>query len=110
MKIQAALEILNSRRDTFGNCYFAFCYTDIKTGRSVFGTTSGGDSNISAVFNHRQWKNLPWDAIRTSRQELGVRDFNRTTKEWPHAGCTPEEIGNFIKAGLRKKRAAAETV
>ncbi len=35
MKIQAAIEIFNSRSDFYGNRYWAFRYTDIKTGRDL---------------------------------------------------------------------------
>ena len=104
MAIKAILDILNSNRDRNGNCYWAFRYTDCKTGRQVCAQTTGGESNISAVFNHEKWNGWGWGAIYTTRHSLGIREFNSLTAKWPHAGCDTDDIGNYIKVGLKAKR------
>jgi hypothetical protein len=49
MEIKGFLEIINSKRDVYGNCYYAFRYTDADTGKEVCGTISGGESNVYAA-------------------------------------------------------------
>ena len=102
MEIYATLEIINSRADIYGNRYWAFRYTDHDSGNSVEGTISGGESNINAIRLH-MGRVDGWDAgINTRRTELKIREFNRLTKDWPHAGCNPEDLANFIKERLAK--------
>jgi hypothetical protein len=97
-QIKAYLDCINSRADTYGNRYWAFRYTDTETGNTVVGTVSGGESNITCVTRIMgyEWKNVIF-----TRHELPIREFDRLTKTWPHAGCNPEsELVPFIKKGL----------
>lgn len=97
MKLYATLKAINSRRDVYGNCYWAFVYTDHESGQQVCGKISGGESNINGI--RRCMDRVDgWDSgIRSENEELGIRDFNRMTKNWDYAGCTPEELAQFIK-------------
>ena len=96
----AILEVFNSKADYAGNRYFAFTFTDIKSGKSVSATISGGESNLKAVmFNFNG--SGDWDrSIRFSVNEMGIRAFNRLTNGWPYAGCNPDELRDFIKKSL----------
>ena len=96
----ATIEILNSRRDSFGNCYFAFRFAEHASGREVCGTVTGGESNIRAIALH--WgASGDWDrSILFRETELKIREFNRLTKNWKHAGCSPHELAEFIRREL----------
>lgn len=100
MTITATIEILNSRRDTFGNCYWAFRFIDHVTGCEVTATVSGGESNIRGIA--LGWtKPREWDrSIQFMPRELGIREFNRLVKDWPHAGCTSDELATFVHAAI----------
>ncbi len=90
-----------SRRDIYGNCYWAFTYTDHEKDRSVSATISGGDSNIRCIPYHLNGGNYePRNVQVNLPEELPIRQFNRMTKEWPHAGCNPEELAAWIKRNL----------
>lgn len=106
MKIKAILDIINSDRDRAGNCYWAFRYTDCKTGRQVCATTAGGESNIQAVFNFANWNRWGWDEIYSTSHHYGYREFCRITAAWRHAGCAPEDIADFIARGLKARKTA----
>lgn len=98
----ATLETLNSRRDRAGNCYFAFTYTDHATGKTVSATVTGGEANVRGILfelNGKSWE--PRNVFTTSR-ELPIREFDRTVKGWPHAGCVPVELAAFVRAELAK--------
>ena len=98
-RITGILEAINSRRDRYGNCYWALRYTDVKTGKTVCGTVSGGESNINAI--RRYWSGDYWDhSVKFETRELGIREFSRLTKDWAYAGCGPEDLAAFIKAKL----------
>lgn len=103
-QINGILECLNSRADRYGNRYFAFRYTDCASGRTVEGTISGGESNISSIpyYLHGQ-SHEPRDIFRPQNDELPIREFNRLTKNWPYAGCGPEDLANWIKEQLANK-------
>jgi len=100
MEIYATLDIINSKADIYGNRYWAFRYTDHETGNNVEARISGGESNINAIRCH-MGKVDGWDSgINTKRTEMKIREFNRLTKDWPHAGCSPEDLANYIKNNL----------
>ena len=61
--------------------------------------TSGGESNITAIV---RGMGLRWESCLYSRQEMGIRDFRRMVKDWPHAGCAPDELAKFIRRTLNK--------
>jgi hypothetical protein len=97
-QIKAYLDCINSRTDMAGNRYWAFRYTDIETGKTVFGTISGGESNISCI---TRIMGYDWKEVIYTRHELPIREFDRLVKGAPYAGCNPEtELVPFIKKGL----------
>jgi hypothetical protein len=100
MKINGILECLNSRADIYGNRYFAFRYTDTATGKTVSATISGGQSNISSIPYYLHGQSYEPRDIHYTSEELPIREFNRLTKTWPHAGCTPEDLAQWIKTAL----------
>lgn len=96
-KIDGCCDIVYSKRDTFGNCYFSFTYTDAKTGYTVSATISGGDSNIrSAMYNLGN--------VHSSESELPIREYNRLTKGWLYGGCRPDDIANFVNCALAERK------
>lgn len=100
--IIATLTAINSRRDVYGNCYWAFTYLDHATGKTVRGTISGGESNVRSIMfelNGGKWEGVD---IAFQVNELPIREFNRLTKGWAYAGCTPKELAAFIRAELTK--------
>ncbi len=105
MKIKFIIHAINSRRDFYGNCYWAFIYTDCKTGKMVKGKVSGGSSNVRSIAyaENKRWVNN-FQFIET---ELPIREFNRHVKGWKYAGCTGEELLAFIRAELRAQTKAA---
>lgn len=102
--VKGILDILNSELDRYGNTYWAFRFTDCKTGRQVVGTISGGESNICAVFNHEAWRGWKWNEIYSTHHTLKRREFTNATSDWPYAGCTPDQLSKFIQAGLKAKK------
>jgi hypothetical protein len=77
-----------SKRDKFGNCYWAFRWQD--KDKTVQATSSGGESNIAGITR------VMGGEVYFHVVEMGIREFNRFTKGWPHAGCTPSELAEFI--------------
>ena len=95
--IKGILQIINSKRDRYGNCYWAFQYTDTKSGNAVRGAISGADSNILAAMRYVPCEGLE---LHYTTKEVGCREFDRLTKDWPYAGCTPEELAKWINKEL----------
>lgn len=100
--IIAALTAINSRRDSFGNCYWAFTYTDHQTGKTVQGTVSGGESNVRSIMHELNGGNWEPRNVAFNTRELPIREFNRLTKGWSYAGCTGTELVAFIRRELAK--------
>lgn len=96
----ASLNCFNSRCDTFGNCYYAFVWTDNATGRTVCGTISGGESNVRSILYHMNGGNWEPRNVFFTSTELPIREYNRAVKGWPYAGCTGDELAAFIRKGL----------
>jgi hypothetical protein len=94
MKIKASLEALYSKRDIYGNCYWAFRYMDHESGKQVVGTISGGEGNIHAAIYPF---GLEAPEVHYTVAELPIREFNRLTKPWAYAGCPPKDIATYIK-------------
>ena len=80
------LTIYNSKRDTYGNTYWAFQLTH-------FGKILANGTVASNNFNTMD---LSKNGIEYVYQELSVREFNRLTKDWPYAGCKWEDIRRHI--------------
>jgi hypothetical protein len=92
--IKAIIEALYSRRDRNGNCYFAFRYVDVATGKTVSGSISGGESNIRAIGRAMGFES---NEFHFNCHELPIREFNRVTKTWAYAGCTPEDLAKYVR-------------
>jgi len=100
MKYRALLEAINSKMDRNGNTYWALRYTDFETGQVICGTISGGESNIDCVRRHMGVVD-GWDyGIMRQNLELPIREYNRLTKDWKYAGCSPEELAGYIRSWL----------
>jgi len=87
----ATVHIFHSKRDSYGNVYWSMMYVDHSSGKRVYGRISGGRSNITWAFP---------DAYHCDT-ELGIRDYNRTIKDWGYAGCTCDELQAYVKKGLK---------
>jgi len=100
------INIVYSKRDRSGNCYWAFTAFNHDTQKAVSGKISGNDSNIRAAeFMLRdRWPNTGEPCWCVNVGEMPIRKWNSLTAGWPYAGCTPAEILEFI----RKTEAAAE--
>ena len=94
MPIKAILESLYSKRDRNGNCYWAFRYTDTATGKQVVGNISGGESNIRSMLRPL---GLDSENAYQTITEIPIREFNRLTKPWGYAGCTAEELAQYVR-------------
>ena len=51
---------------------------------------------LTEAIDPRDWER----GIMLERHELKIREFNRLVKDWPHAGCTPDELRDYIKRAL----------
>lgn len=80
------LTIYNSKRDTYGNRYWAFQLTH-------FGKILANGTVSANNFNPR---NLHENGIEYVFQELPVREFKQLTKDWQYAGCKWEDIRQHI--------------
>lgn len=103
--IKSILHIINSRRDFYGNCYWAFTFTDCASGVVVRGTVSSGPSNVEMVKRYYRPRLKDWDrTMAISEEEMPIREFNRRTKGWQYAGCSPEDIAKWIRAEVKKAK------
>lgn len=73
-------------------------YVDCATGKQVFGTISGGESNIRGVIIKM---GLKFDEYYFSKVEMPIRRYNTHVKDWLYAGCAPEELAAFINKNLK---------
>src|ERR1700675_4403092 len=97
MPIKTIIEALYSKRDRNGNCYWDMRYTDVASGLQTIGTISGGESNIHAV---ARAMGLESGESHFSVIEHGIREFNRLTKGWAYAGCTPDELARYVRTNI----------
>jgi len=101
-KIKAILQGFNSEADMYGNRYFAFIYTDIKTGKQARGTVAGGESNIrSIIFTLCGDSWIGADHYFLTQTEMRKREYNRFTAGWMYAGCSGQQLVDFIKKTLK---------
>lgn len=97
-RVTGHLSAIHSRRDVHGNVYYAFCF-DSSDGKTCNAKISGGQSNIKAIRLHL---NGEWDdKITFSDEELKIREFDRLVKDWPYAGCRPDELAQWIRDNLK---------
>lgn len=82
------LIIYNSRRDRYGNVYYAVA---LEYHEQHIRGTIAADNISTRACRQRQ--------LRIERYELPIRKFNALTKSWPHFGCTWEEIiANLVRS------------
>ena len=99
------LTAINSKRDIYANCYWAFTYVDAETGNVFNATISGTNNNISiarrfisdGVNEFNDGNHIVYE-----EREMGIREFNKYTKNWPYAGCTPQDIAGWIMGQIKK--------
>lgn len=100
-KIQAIFEYIYRERDRSGNVYWAFRYTCTLTGNQVVATFCGDDSNLAAA------KGLaglaPSENVYYFVRGMPKRGYSRLVGDWPYAGCPPQQIAEFIRAGLDRQ-------
>lgn len=97
--MKAILTIYNSKRDTYGNVYYAVSLHDYG-GPSVTGLIQPDNVSTRDCRECLDWY--------IERQELPIRAFNSLTKDWPYLGCTWPEIRAALhtRAGLVAPMAA----
>lgn len=88
--MKAVLTIYNSRRDMYGNVYYAVSLHSYG-GEPVNGTISADNVSTRDCREVLDWY--------VERQELPIRQFNRATKDWPYFGCGWEDIRRNLEAG-----------
>ena len=81
----------------YGNCEWAFCYTNAETGKVAKGKISGGRSNIKRILFELNGKSWEPHNVVVVENELGIRAFNRLVKDWRYAGSQPEDLAKFVK-------------
>lgn len=83
------LEIYNSKRDKYGNCYYA-----VELSKYCIPTKAGtiGAPNIDTL----ELRNLGIYYVET---ELSIREFNRFVKDLPHFGDSWDEIKTHLGLG-----------
>ena len=95
--IRLIVEHINSKRDTYGSCYWISKLTSTKTGKSLSFSTPHY-SNTEGMIN------LDWPAIFSIRTELPIREFNRLKKRTPlHNFCKDENIIKMIDNLIKEK-------
>jgi hypothetical protein len=97
MTPRAILTIYNSRANIYNNRYFYFSWTDITTGQTVTATNSG--DNAGHIYHAMH---LDCREVITRRIELPIRQFNRNTRDMPHAGCNHEHLAAYITRKLQE--------
>lgn len=90
--VKYILEILNSKRDINGNRYWAFTVINA-SGGMIHGTTNCEENLLIALGKDSHVFNLEFP-------KLG---FKHMTKDWPYAGCLPEDIRAFVEKELGKQ-------
>jgi len=81
------LTIYNSKRDIYGNTYYACRLTHLDANLAQ-GTLSA--PNINTI-------HLRELGVEVTKQELPIRDFNKLTKGWQYLGCQWEMISERLR-------------
>ncbi len=100
--MKANLFIYYSKKDSAGNCYWFFRYFDIASQKQIEGKISGGESNIKCML-HYMGEKEGWPAqgeYTTYVQQMGIRAFDKATKNMEYAGCEPKVLAEFVKRKL----------
>jgi hypothetical protein len=82
--------IYYSRRDIYGNVYWAMAVERASDGKTAHGTISGGESNCTWALRALAEKHEAEE--KHTVHELPIRQYNRMVKDWPYIGCTDDEI------------------
>ena len=88
MTINGVLTIYHSRRDMYGNVYYA-----VSLANDRFEVVARGTIAADNVDTRDCRESLGW---YTERREMPIRDYNRMVKKWPHYGCTWKEIKRHL--------------
>ena len=106
MSVKMILEVYNSKRDLNGNTYWAFVLTDVASGAKVY-SALGGSARGNAEIIVRQL-GYDWEEMHYTSQELGKRDFNNMTRDWPYISNAAGLIAAFkaqgVKVGKKKRK------
>ncbi len=90
MPINGVLTIYHSRRDMYGNVYYA-----VSLSNDRFDVVARGTIAADNVDTRDCREQLGW---HIERVEMPIRDYNRMVKTWPHYGCGWDEIkSNLVK-------------
>ncbi len=97
MKILGVCNVYNSKRDVYGNRYFAMEYTNTETGKVVRGHEVASSSNVEVALRERfPYKEFDVLPVVINRIELPIREYNRMVHSWKYIGSSPVEINNAI--------------
>mgnify|MGYP000888536125 FL=1 len=89
--IMGVLTIYHSRRDMYGNVYYA-----VSLANDQFEVVASGTIAADNVDTRDCREQLGW---HIERVEMPIRDYNRLVKKWPHYGCRWEEIKQHLVKG-----------
>jgi len=89
-----------SKRDKFGNCYWAFRALNLENGNMTEATISGTEGNIKCSTLYFT-KEETYEAankviIMQEAKEMPIRAFDKFVKPLEYAGDTPQKIASFI--------------
>lgn len=97
--VKGIAEVVYSKRDRSGNCYYYLIYTDVATGIQVEGV-------VDTVSNTRSlYMAFGWDikTIYCTEREISVRQYEARVKNMPYLGCSAEDMCARIKEALKAK-------
>lgn len=90
MPINGVLTIYHSRRDRYGNVYYAVSLANDRFDVVARGTIAADNVNTLECREQLGW--------HIERVEMPIRDYNRMVKKWPHYGCGWDAIkSNLVK-------------
>jgi hypothetical protein len=99
-KIKAILEIINSKADRAGNCYYAFTYTDNETGKSVTaGTSCMQEGNVYRI-KYELYPDDP-NCVFITKTAMRVRPFEAMMKDLHNVGSNPKDMAKWITEALK---------
>ena len=93
--MKAILTLYNSRRDVYGNCYYAVEVIGFNR-KTARGTIGAPNIDIRDCREQLKW----W----VPQRELPIREFNKFTKSMEYIGCSWDDIkANLLKQLRRRK-------
>lgn len=94
MPLNGVLTIYHSRRNMYGNVYYAVSLADANFNVVAHGTIAPNNVDPRDCREHLGW--------HIERVEMPIREFNRMVKNLPHFGCLWGEIKtHLLKGGAR---------